>query len=204
MGIKHDRKTKEEIMELSKQELSAIEVLTWEVDGIEVVDKVSSELAQELRNKCHDRIKSIKEFCSESVKAAHKAWKAAKAQENTFLTPVEKLKTILTVKLKQYADAVMAKEREAQKKIEELQKIASESHKEGHIPDFVPIPISISSSLDKGWRDVWEWEVENESLVPFEYWMLDADMVNAEVRVKKDKCNIPGIKVTKSKIPVSR
>ena len=191
-------------MKLSKQEVSAIEVLTWEVDGIEVVDKVSSELAQELRNKCHERIKSIGEFCLESVRAAHNAWKAALKQKDTFLAPVEKLKTILTVKLKQYADAVMAKEREAQKKINDLQKIASESHEEGHRETFTPIPVTISSSLDKGWRDVWEWEVENESLVPSEYWIIDELMVGAEVKANKDKCSIPGIKVTKSKIPVSR
>ena len=191
-------------MELPEKEVTAIEVLTWEVEGLEITGHTSADLAQELRNKCHERIKFIKEFCSESIKAAHKAHKAAKAQENTFLTPVEKLKTILTVKLKQYADAVMVKEREAQKKIEELQKKASESHEDDHRETFTPIPISISSSLDKGWRDVWEWEVENESLVPSEYWIIDELMVGAEVKANKDKCSIPGIKVTKSKIPVSR
>ena len=191
-------------MEPPEKEQTAIEVLTWEVEGLEVGSPTEADLAQELRNKCHEQIKFIKEFCSESIKAAHKAHKAAKAQENTFLIPVEKLKTILTVKLKEYADAVMAKEREAQKKINDLQKIASESREDDHRETFTPIPVTISSSLDKGWRDVWEWEVENESLVPSEYWMIDAEMVNAEVRVKKDKCQIPGIKVTKSKIPVSR
>ena len=183
-------------MELSKKEVSAIEVLTWEVEGLEVVDKNSCGIAQELRNKCHDRAKSIKDFCSKSIKAAHAAHKAAKAQEATFLEPIEKLKDILTAKLRRYADEEASKEIIAQQKITELQNKATKN-------EFMPIPIKITSSLGKGWRDVWDWEVEDRSLIPPEFFILDSSVISNRVRTMKDKTNIPGIKVIKSKIPVS-
>ena len=190
-------------MELSKKEVSAIEVLTWEVEGLEVVDKGSCGIAQELRNKCHDRAKSIKDFCSESIKAAHAAHKAAKAQEATFLEPIEKLKDILTAKLRRYADEEMAKERVAQAKLDELRKKAAESAVEGQEEALPPIPVNIPTALDKGWRDVWNWEVEDKSLIPPEYWMLDEKAISVEVHYHKDKTLIPGIRVFISKIPVS-
>ena len=184
-------------MELSKKEVSAIEVLTWEVEGLEVVDKGSCGIAQELRNKCHDRAKSIKDFCSESIKAAHAAHKAAKAQEATFLEPIEKLKDILTAKLRRYADEEASKEIIAQQKITELQNKATKN-------EFMPIPIKITSSLGKGWRDVWTFVVENDSLIPPEYWILDEKAISDEVKLHKDKTDIPGIRVTKSKVPIAK
>jgi len=184
-------------MELSKQELSAIEILTWEVDGLEVIDKTSCELAQGLRNKCNERIKSIKGFCKEAIQTAHKAHKAAKAQESTFLVPVETLQGILTKKLKRYADEEMEKERAAQRKLDEMRQEAAEDGRQEVLPQ-----VSVQSTLGKGWRDSWAWEVVNETAVPSEYWILDEKTIAAEVRDKKDKCNIPGIKVTKTKIPV--
>ena len=190
-------------MELSKKEVSAIEVLTWEVEGLEVVDKSSCSIAQELRNKCHDRAKSIKDFCSESIKAAHKAHKAAKAQEATFLEPIEKLKDILTAKLRRYADEEMAKERAAQAKLDELRKKAAESAVEGQEEALPPIPVTIPTALDKGWRDLWSFEVVDRSLIPLEYFILDEKYLSTVVKTMKDKTNIPGIKVIKSKIPVS-
>jgi len=188
-------------MELSKKELSAIEVLTWEVDGLEVVNGASCEIAQDLRNKCNERIKSIKEFCKDAVQSAHKAWKAAKAQESTFLVPIETLQGILTKKLKRYADEEMEKERAAQCKLDEMRKKAAESIEDA--PQEVLPQVSVQSTLTKGWRDSWEYKIVNQSLIPTEYWLLNEKMIATEVRAKKNKCNIAGIQVIKKKIPVA-
>ncbi|KKL92734.1 hypothetical protein LCGC14_1881800, partial [marine sediment metagenome] len=69
------------MLNLPKDQQTQIENLTWEIDAIEVTDKPSVKVAQELRNRANKQIKWIESFCSESVKKAHEAHKAAKAQE---------------------------------------------------------------------------------------------------------------------------
>jgi hypothetical protein len=63
----------------------------------------------------------------------------------------------------------------------------------------VHIPPPVASGISM--RENWEWEVEDESLIPREYLVVDEVAINALVRAKKDKTRIPGIKVKSSKKP---
>jgi len=189
---------------LPDQKQVEISELTWEVEAIAVTDEPSVRVAQELRNRANKQIKWIESFCSESVKKAHEAHKAAKAQEKALKGPIEKIKDILSLKLKLYANEVLKKEQEAQRKLDELRAKSVQDEAEDPSNESLPIiPVQVQSSLTEGWRDSWEWEVEDESLVPSEYWILDEQMIGMEVRAKKEKTNIPGIKIVKKKIPVS-
>jgi len=44
---------------------------------------------------------------------------------------------------------------------------------------------------------VYDFEVEDESLIPKPYWILDRASLLRDVRASKEECRIPGIKVTK-------
>lgn len=44
---------------------------------------------------------------------------------------------------------------------------------------------------------VYDFEVEDESLIPKPYWILDRTSLLRDVRASKEECRIPGIKVTK-------
>lgn len=48
-------------------------------------------------------------------------------------------------------------------------------------------------------RDVWKWKVVDVSKVPSKYLMVNEKLINAEVKVQKDKTDIPGIEVYREK-----
>lgn len=53
-------------------------------------------------------------------------------------------------------------------------------------------------------RDVWRWKLVDLSKVPAKYLMVNEKLVNAEVKVQKDKTNIPGIEVYREKTAYSK
>jgi hypothetical protein len=55
-----------------------------------------------------------------------------------------------------------------------------------NIPTVAGVPTS---------RRAWRWEVEDESKIPDEYWILNELKLNAIVRADKERTNIPGIRV---------
>ena len=47
-------------------------------------------------------------------------------------------------------------------------------------------------------QKVWAWEIEDKSLIPMEYWVLDEKKISAVVKAMKATTNIPGIKITET------
>lgn len=55
-----------------------------------------------------------------------------------------------------------------------------------------------------GFRESWDYTIEDVSLIPREFMVIDHAAIGKIVRAMKDKTNIPGVKVTASKVAVVR
>lgn len=61
----------------------------------------------------------------------------------------------------------------------------------------VTMPAKVTGSASKTFT-VYGYEIEDESLIPRPYWILDHAALLRDVRASKDECRIPGLKITKS------
>ena len=61
-------------------------------------------------------------------------------------------------------------------------------------------PVAPGASL----RDVWEWEVEDEAIIPRQYLKIDDIKINGYVRAMKDQGRIPGVRIYKTVTVASR
>lgn len=86
---------------------------------------------------------------------------------------------------------------EAERRAAEQAEIAKQSIRELATID-VPVVSApkVTGSASKVFT-VYDFEVEDESLIPKPYWVLDRAAILRDVRAAKDDCSIPGIKVTK-------
>lgn len=50
----------------------------------------------------------------------------------------------------------------------------------------------------------WKWEIEDETKIPRDYYILDTARIDREVKGSQDKTNIPGIRPVAVKVPIIR
>jgi hypothetical protein len=67
-------------------------------------------------------------------------------------------------------------------------------------PSFV-VPVDTAGI---SYREVWDFEITDESLVPDYLWMIDETKIASLVRAEHDAFSIPGIRVFSTKVPVVR
>ena len=175
--------------------------LEWEIEALQITAE-TLEQGQGLLKSIADFRKELVAITKPSVDAAFKAHKTVKALEKTLLQPTVDAEELIRKKLREYA---MMVDRAAAKREAELRAKQLEEQKKN--PTAPPAPIvkveTAVSTKGSGFRDGWEYEVIDEDLIPDEYRMIDYPTIGKVVRAKKDKTNIPGIKVIKTKIPVS-
>ena len=87
---------------------------------------------------------------------------------------------------------------ETQRLADEASEAARQAIREVHAVN-VPVVVApkVTGSASKTFT-VYGYEVEDESLIPRPYWVLDHAALLRDVRASKDECRIPGLKITKS------
>lgn len=153
--------------------------------------------------------KQLDDFFDENIKRLHKAHKEAKAQKSQFEEPLKRAEGIVKAVITKYLveqDDLRTKakeelEQDAEKRFEKAREIerlgdkkkAEEIRKEEtSVAAALPPPVKTAgTSLTK----YWTWEEEDLEKVPRKWWILDRLGINKEVREKKGKTNIPGIRV---------
>lgn len=156
-----------------------ITMFTLQAELFDVRDSSAYEFAAELRKDAAKLIEQISEAFDPTVKSAHTAWKIALAQRDTYLTPVKSVDARLKAKMDAWLTKEKAKISEAQKELGSDTMVVLEA----------PKTDGVSS------RKVWKYVVEDEALIPDEYWVIDEKKLGEQVRKEKDKCQIPGIRV---------
>jgi len=143
-------------------------------------------------------IKKLNEAKAELLSTKRKLDDPAKAAEEIvklvitkYLVEQDELRQKEKEKLEQDAEKRFEKAREIErlgdkKKAEEIRK--SETAVTAALP---PLVKAAGTSLTK----YWTWEEENLDKVPRKWWTLDRLAINKEVREKKGKTDIPGIRV---------
>ena len=179
-------------MEISTELTNQKNNVGFLADALIVKDEASLAIGEQLLSNCNSIEKKIKALLDPFVKAANDAHKKATAERKVHLHPVTDAKGKVARKLSAYANKVR---KEAAGKAEVISKATGAEKADIQIP----------TAIDTGsFRKIWQWEVEDLSKVPAEYLVLDEARINKEVREKRDKCTIPGIKTFDISIAVSR
>jgi len=143
-------------------------------------------------------IKKLNEAKAELLSTKRKLDDPAKEAEEIvkpvitkYLAEQDELRQKEKEKLEQETEKKFEKAREIErlgdkKKAEEIRKA------ETAVADALPPPVKAAGTfLTKHWT----WEEEDLDKVPRKWWILDRLAINKEVREKKGKTNIPGIRV---------
>lgn len=148
------------------------------------------------------------------IKKAHDAHKEALATKKQFDHPLVEAELIIKSRISTYVAMLALRQREAEelaKKAEEerRQKLeaafkaddAGDAEKAEDIlkdvpPEatkakYTPQPKLEGTSI----RKIWKWELMDIKIVPLEYLQLDLVRIGREVRLHKEKAEIPGIRV---------
>ena len=85
----------------------------------------------------------------------------------------------------------------------EITKLKETAKDQGMDETLVVVP-EVPKHVGESFRTEWRFEVIDITKVPYEYLMLNDQKVGAEAKAKKEKTNIPGIRVFPYKIQVIR
>jgi len=174
---------------------------------------INSQATLDRANEFLDYIKAVEKkadnFFDENIGRLKDAVKEAKRQKEYFLAPLFSARDIVKEEIKKYLinqeqlrlDAERKRQEEEEKKFEKAreaerlgfekaaEKIRGEkTGKELAMPDKV---VSRGSHL----RKYWTYEIEEPNKVPREFCIPDKLKIGEEVRNKKGKTNIPGVRV---------
>ena len=191
---------------------------TVAVDTLKITCDEDYEIAAELLKDLKRLDKEIAEFFKPVVKAWHEGHKDVKAQENTLRDPLVKILDRLGKVMGKYqADLEQQRkiEREmvlAQQKAEmdasaleiaqgleesgdsagaqAVVEQAAKMQPEVNVESFAPHVRGTAK------RTTWQFEIVNPDLVPDKYWVINEQMIQAEVNACKENTNIPGVRVT--------
>lgn len=167
----------------------------------------------------HDQaIAKIGEWFDPFVKGLHEMHKMAIALRDQFLKPVVASKDRLLGERKNYRIEQERKARiAADRKAEELRKLqakeltqeAKKLERAGDVETAtvlreqaktmpapaVPVAAAVTKQAGSVLKASWKFAVENEAIVPHEYFTLDESKIRRVVNALGDKANIPGVTV---------
>lgn len=95
----------------------------------------------------------------------------------------------------------------AEKKQAKLDAKNEEREAQGLAPSQRVVQKQVAPEVEKGalsFRETWDYEVIDQSLVPAEYWVIDYQKIGTAVRLAKADTNIPGIRAFCTKTPIVR
>ena len=197
--------------EIMKIEQESTEI-SQKVQALVVKDQASYESGALMKISLSTFRKKLNLFFDPMVSKAKAAYDEVRGTRDKYLKPTKELEDIVKDKLKSYERAKEKEAEDARRKAEEekQKKIDAENEKrkqeaelfnekaEEVNPDEIeteqPLP-TIDRVKGLGIRKLWKWKVVDESKIPREYFVLDAMLINKEVRGLKDKLEIPGIEV---------
>lgn len=172
--------------------------------------------------------KEIKDTFEPIIKSQREALRLTQDKMKKFMEPTETARSYVKGKIADYFDEQekikRKKEEEEKKRVEEerrqqevaLQKaleLENSGQKQEALEEIEKVkPIEPEKKIEKPKYDgvhkrtVWKWEVENRALIPEAYWIrsINDALISQEVRDKKDKTDIPGIKVVPVTVVVER
>jgi len=168
--------------------------------------------------------KRVGELLDPIIKKAHAAHKEAVGQKKNLLMPLQKAVGLIRIAAGAYqkkkedeARRKQAEEAARLKKIEEDRKLAEAAELEANgqkdeaeqvlsEPVFTPPPAMQAPPKVEGvsYRDNWKFRITNESQIPREYWVVDAQKIGQVVRATKGSLSIPGIQIYNDKTPIVR
>ena len=153
--------------------------------------------------------KQLDDFFDLNINRLHKAHKEAIAQKATFEAPLKESKGIVKEEIKRYLveqDEIRRKaeeiaRQEAEKRFEEARELEkagdkeeAERIREEETKLATPLPPAVKAE-GTSLRKYWTYEVTDIDKVPRKHFILDVKGINEIVQQKKDKTDIPGIRV---------
>lgn len=202
----------DEMVEIDKKRHS----ICQEIGIFKVVDSVTYNYAGQLILVLKDLRKSIEAYFSPLKNQAYKSWQAIVAREKEELSKIapaeEKLKNEMlrwTFEQNQIRIAEEAKIKERLQKQEEERRLtmAIELEKQGKkdlaeqivneeivVPE-VPVPDEVPKVEGISYREDIDFEIEDESLIPREFLMVNEKAIRAFVKATKGSQKIPGVRI---------
>jgi len=167
-------------------------------------DQKTLESASSLLSGIKDFQKQVKDYWKEAKESTHKAWKAIVAKETEMLDAPVKAEGIVKQKINAFLLEEQKKRDEIERKAAaEAAKIKARTGLDVKVELAQTTPV-IEKPADIQTRDKWEFEVTDENKIPREYLMINEKAIQEVINALKDKAVIPGIKVVKKQIIVSK
>lgn len=162
----------------------------------------------------------------EAIASAFKTHRTLVATKKKYIEPVEKARKLINVKCLEYKKRRDDEQRERDRLIQEAaaqrakelysnqgdgeECLATDSEGQS-ISGVLVSPTNIGSNVG-GLPDVagfsvrkdWDFVIEDPSLVPAEYKIIDEKKIRAVAKALKDQCRIPGVRVFEKEIAVNR
>lgn len=155
--------------------------------------------------------------------ATHKAWKTATTARGEYLKPIEAAKARLRrecgriqLELEQEARRQADEEAAARKREQEAEALqhAAALETAGDVEmaqavleeaQHAPAPVAEVAQVETEtqYRDKWTYTIFNIKELPAEYLIADEKAIGRVVNALKERTNIPGVRVEKTRVPVS-
>jgi hypothetical protein len=201
-----------------KQAVILVKSLTKQSENYAITDEDSFIASWSLIERHDDAIARIGEWFNPFVEGLYKLHKMAIALRGQFLDPIVASKKFLLGERMKYHNLQARKKQEEadraaeilrKQNVKDLEKEAKKQEKLGDtetaavlreqaktlpapvVPVAAPTPKQEGSVIKKSWK----FSIENEKLVPHEYFTLDEAKVRRVVNALGDKANIPGVRV---------
>lgn len=217
------------IVEKPKSELatSAIEHSVTDimvtVNSIAVTDDIEYAKVKEFGLALKDLKKQVGDLLDEPCAKAHEAHKSLTAKRKSLLDPIKAGLDIVSKKLGEYE---AEQEREAKRQAQALSQMETEARRkeaelyaeqlldQGHtaeaaaqlrhaenLPEAVVEVETHRPEAAKGGttRTTWKFDITDESLLPREFLMPDDKAIRAYINAKKDRAQIPGVRIWSEK-----
>lgn len=190
---------------MDTQELQTIQgsgiVLIEMANSHVVLDQEQADEANEILIKINHGLKQIEEKRTSFTGPLNKSLKEINASFKQMVEPIKSAKDSLTSRLMAWRRQEQAridaerekavKEEERRRKIQEAHAAKGHAVKEDITPVVKPIPFSVNDTTKVQKR--WTYEIEDSSVIPRQYMVVDGPAITAAVRAGVR--DIPGVKI---------
>jgi len=182
-----------------------IQKMTDIAQAVSIVDQASNLEAVAMASQAVKLFKAIEHARKELVKEPNEFVKGVNSFAKVYTAKLKAIENELKTKLNSYAYKLEIARREAEQKAqEEARKLQAavdrEAKKKNIKPVVLPPPVmpvktepTRTAEGSASTRKVWTWEVEDHSIIPYEWMVLDEKRVNQAVRLGTR--NIAGIRI---------
>jgi hypothetical protein len=192
---------------------TAIRTIADEADELNVVDEATNTVALDMLWRVRKAGKRIDALKTRWLDPLNAQIKLIRSDFDAMAAPARKADVILARKTSEYrlalAEAVAAEQRRLEEETKKAIELADLYRALGETPAPVPVvlvappPKSVTTNAGSKitYRSTVHFEVENESLIPAEFWFIDQSKLGVAIRAGQ---TIPGVRVWKTEEPVVR